>query len=191
METIPSFDQSFARQPLIAMPHLEGFSFSRSVVYLCDHDESGVMGFVVNKPSSFTLSELFDQLGIECENPDVLEKPVLSGGPVQPEAGFVLHEEKGDWDATQKVGDSIYLTGSPDILHAIAKNRGPKLFLVIRGYAGWGGGQLEQEINENSWLMVESKRGLLFDCPYYARWENAAKSLGVNINLLSREAGHA
>lgn len=191
METIPAFAQSFASQLLIAMPHLEGFSFSRSLIYLCDHDDTGVMGLVVNKPSSLTLSELFEQLDIACENPAVLDIPVLSGGPVQPEAGFVLHEKKGSWAATQQVGESLYLTGSVDILQAIADNRGPELFLVMRGYAGWGDGQLEQEINENSWLMTGSKRDLLFDCPYYARWENAAKSLGVDINLLSREAGHA
>ena len=173
------------------MPHLEGISFSRSLVYLCDHDDAGVMGLVVNKPSSLTLSELFEQLEIACENPAVLDIPILSGGPVQPEAGFVLHENKGNWDATQQVGESLYLTGSVDILQAIAKNRGPELFLVMRGYAGWGDGQLEQEINENSWLITDSKHDLLFDCPYYARWENAAKSLGVDINLLSSEAGHA
>ena len=191
MELIPEQVPSFASQLLIAMPHLQGISFSRSIVYLCNHDDTGVMGLVVNKPSSLTLSELFEQLEIPCDNPAVLDIPVLEGGPVQPEAGFVLHENRGSWEATEQVGENLYLTGSKDILQAIAKNCGPELFLVVRGYAGWGDGQLDQEINENSWLMIDSKRGLLFDCPFYARWENAAKSLGVDINLLSREAGHA
>ena len=173
------------------MPHLDGADFSRSLVYLCGHDADGVMGLVVNKPSSLTLAELFEQLDISCSNTSILDRPVLSGGPMQPEAGLVLHEEKGDWDVTQDVGDNLYLTGSVDILQAIAEDRGPEQFMVIRGYAGWGEGQLDQEINENSWLLTDSERSLLFDCPYYARWENAAKLLGFDINLLSREAGHA
>lgn len=191
METLPSDTASFASQLLIAMPHLEESGFSRSLVYLCDHDATGVMGLVVNKPSSLTLGDLFDQLEIECDDTLLCELPVLTGGPVQQDAGFVLHEERGDWDATYQVGSRLYLTGSIDILRAIAEHKGPDHFLVMKGYAGWGEGQLEAEINANSWLIADSQRTLLFNCPYYARWEKAAKSLGIDINLLSREAGHA
>ena len=191
MEMNPLEMSSFTNQLLIAMPHLDGDDFSRSLVYLCGHDESGVMGLVVNKPSSLTLAELFDQLEIVCKNPRAQETPVLAGGPVQSDAGLVLHEEKGDWEATQKVAENLYLTGSLDILQGIAENRGPERFLVIRGYAGWGDGQLDQEINENCWLMADSERGLLFNSPYYSRWEDAGKSLGFDIKLVSCEAGHA
>lgn len=180
-----------AHQLLIAMPHLRGDVFVKSLVYVCMHDESGVIGLVVNKPSSLTLADLFEQLNIPCSRPELLTHHVLDGGPVQTNIALILHEEASNWQSTQPVGNNLYLTGSKDILEAIANGRGPRNYLVIRGYAGWSGGQLEQEISQNSWLTADVKHSLLFDTPYYARWENAGKLLGFNIKLLTDQVGHS
>lgn len=182
---------NLAHQTLIAMPHLQGDVFSKSIVYLCAQDASGVMGLIVNKPLSITLEDLFKQLSIACNRPDVLTRYVLDGGPIQPNIVLILHQEPDDWQSTQPVGNNLYLTGSKDILQAIAEGKGPNNYLVIRGYAGWTGGQLEQEISHNAWLTADVKHSLLFDTPYYARWEHAGKLLGFNIKLLTDQVGHS
>ena len=191
MEIFSQKHTTFQNQLLIAMPHLFDSYFSMSTVYICEHDEKGVMGLVINKPSSLTLGELFKQLEITCDLPDVSEQAVLEGGPVETDSGFVLHKSAGEWQNSKKVAEDLYLTGSEDILEAIAKGVGPSTYLVTFGYAGWDSGQLEGEVSGNSWLNVDANNELLFMKPYYARWQEAAKQLGVDINLLSSEAGHA
>ena len=191
MEIFSQKHTMFQHQLLIAMPHLFDSYFSMATVYICEHDEIGVMGLVINKPSSLTLGELFKQLKIECDLPDVAQKAVLEGGPVETDSGFVLHKSQGNWENSKKVAEDLYLTGSEDILEAIAAGAGPSTYLVTFGYAGWDGGQLEAEVVSNSWLNVDANSDLLFSQPYYARWQEAAKQLGVDINLLSSEAGHA
>lgn len=187
--TLPT--NTLAQQLLIAMPHLQDDFFSRSLVYLCGQDAAGAMGFIINKPSSLTLADLFEQLDIPCSHPDVLARYVLQGGPVQTDIALILHSSPGHWSTSQAVGPDLFVTGSKEILEAIAQGEGPEHYLVIRGYAGWASGQLEEEISQNAWLTAEASPALLFDDPYYRRWENAGKSLGFDIHLLSSEAGHA
>lgn len=182
---------TLAQHVLIAMPHLQDDMFARSIVYLCEQSTAGAMGFIINKPSVLTLQDLFEPLNIPCTRPDVLTRHVLSGGPVQTDIALILHGPPGHWPTSQPVGPDLFITGSKEILEAIAQGKGPEHYLVIRGYAGWTSGQLEEEIRHNAWLTAAATSRLLFDDPYYARWENAGKSLGVNIHLMSSEAGHS
>lgn len=176
---------------LLAMPGLQGGLFSHSITYLCEHGESGAMGIIVNQPLQLTLDEIFDHLDIEpCA--DFSHVPVLAGGPVQMDHGFVLHRCCGDrWGASLRVTDSICLSTSRDILKAIAAGAGPEDFIVALGYAGWAAGQLEEEITNNSWLTLPADPAILFETPHDKRLHRAAGSMGVDINLISTEAGHA
>lgn len=176
---------------LIAMPSLSDTFFHRSVVYLCEHDENGAMGLIINRPTQIMLDELLAHIDIDNTSMANKEMPVLFGGPVHKSQGMVLHDSAQDWDSTLQLTESLYLTTSPDILNQIGQGRGPKNKLITLGYAGWDAGQLEQEITENSWLTVESSTELLFNTPTNDRWNSAAALLGVDINLLSSNVGHA
>lgn len=176
---------------LIAMPGLGDPNFNRTVTYMCQHDSEGAIGIVINRPTELKLSELFKQMDVECEQENINEIPVFYGGPVQPECGFVLHEPRGDWEASLRVTDSIALTTSKDVLEAIANGQGPKRMVVALGYAGWGEGQLEREMVENSWLNAPAENRILFDLPTEQRWKSAAERMGIDIGLLSSTAGHA
>ncbi|MEO1889615.1 MAG: YqgE/AlgH family protein [Cycloclasticus sp.] len=175
---------------LIAMPSLEGDDFSKSITYLCQHDEDGALGLVINKPHTMTMSAIFDQLAIKAINPDVAKIPLFMGGPVQPERGFVLHTPVGNWDSSLKANEEFALTSSKDILIAIAENKGPEKWLVALGYAGWGAGQLEQEIQRNAWLHGEAEQHIIFEEPVMQRWELAGHRIGIDISLMSTDAGH-
>lgn len=175
---------------LIAMPNMEGDDFSKSVTYLCQHDEGGALGIVINKPHTMTMSAIFEQLGIQAISPEVAETPLHIGGPVQTERGFVLHTPVGNWDSTLKVNDEYALTSSKDILIAIAENKGPEKWLVALGYAGWGAGQLEEEIQRNAWLHGEAEQHVIFDEPISQRWELAGHRIGVDMSLMSSDTGH-
>ncbi len=176
---------------LIAMPSLNESIFSHTITYMCDHTEDGAMGLVINQSLDIDLSEVFQQL--DCSNPESLHTtaPVLCGGPVQPDRGFILHTPDQSWDSTLTVSDEVSLTASRDIIEAIAQNLGPKKFLVGLGYAGWGAGQLEEEIANNSWLTIPADSTLLFDTPIEQRWSTLSQQLGVDLNLISSAAGHA
>ncbi|BCT92820.1 UPF0301 protein [Lysobacter helvus] len=180
-----------ANRLLIALPALADPQFARSVTLVCQHDEEGAMGVVVNKPSEYTLGDVFQQMGIEAEDPALLGQVVLSGGPVHPERGFVLHDGGDGFDSTLAVSDKLYLTTSRDILEAMAGGKGPKHAVVALGCAGWGAGQLEHELTEDSWLMVPVAPGLLFDTPIDARWQAAAGSIGVDLAQVADYSGHA
>ncbi|MBI1195451.1 MAG: YqgE/AlgH family protein [Gammaproteobacteria bacterium] len=176
---------------LIAMPTLKDPNFFQTVALICEHNEDGAMGIVVNRPLELTMSEILGQMDIVYPNPKVGEISVHLGGPVQCGRGFVIHSPLGDWDSTLKVSDEIGVASSRDILEDIAAERGPEQFFVALGYAGWGAGQLEREIMENSWLSGPVDPAIVFDLPYEDRWHAAAAFAGVDLNLLAGEAGHA
>lgn len=177
---------------LIAMPSLVDTFFHHSVVYLCEHDENGAMGLIINRPSQVPLAELFLHLNIDNPSDLIKNTPVLFGGPVQKGQGMVLHDQHApQWRSTIQLADDIYLTTSTDILTALGTDNGPKNALVTLGYAGWEAGQLEQEIGENSWLNVPATQSVLFDTPAEQCWEAAAQSIGIDINLMSNLIGHA
>lgn len=176
---------------LIAMPGMGDPNFEHSVSLLCQHDEFGAFGVVINRPMEMTVGELLEQLTIEVRNPHIAGQPALNGGPVQPEQGFVLHNGERCWESTLRICDDLALTSSRDILSDIAKGDGPQDFLLILGCAGWGPGQLEHEIKENAWLTCLATPEIVFNMPYAQRWQGAARTLGIDMNLLSASAGHA
>ncbi len=176
---------------LIAMPALEDPNFFHTVTYICEHNAEGALGLVVNRPLDMRLEEVFSHMKLKVTNPEANQIRVHLGGPVQQDRGFVLHEPLGEWEATLKVTDRIGITSSADILAAIAEGRGPERRLVALGYAGWGAGQLEREMTENAWLSGPADPDILFDTPDEERWRAAASSLGVDLDLLSGDAGHA
>lgn len=176
---------------LIAMPSLEDGHFSQSVTFICEHDDNGALGIVINHPSDVDLPEILHQLKI-TPNLTLSPQPViLNGGPVQVDRGFILHSPIGQWDSSLKVTDNIAVTTSQDIIQAIANAEGPKNSLIALGYAGWGPGQLEYELSENAWLSCPATEDILFHTPMDKRWKAAAMLLGIDLQLLSSQAGHA
>lgn len=182
---------SLANQFLIAMPAMEDLFFTRTVTFMCQHNEDGALGIVINRPSDLTLGDILTQMNIESLNPAVNRMQVLIGGPVHPERGFVIHEPPGQWESSMRISEDIALTTSRDILEAVAKGEGPRHVLVALGYAGWSGGQLEKEILSNAWLNTPIDRTILFERPTNQRWKDAVAAMGVDIALLSSQAGHA
>jgi putative transcriptional regulator len=181
---------------LIAMPAMADPSFSRTLTYICEHNEQGALGVVVNRPIDMNLRSLFERLSLPLAGKDLGESPIWFGGPVQTDRGFVLHEPVGDWQSTLKVCESIGLTTSKDILEAVGRGEGPRRLLVTLGYAGWSAGQLEHELSQNAWLTVEAKDGrvlddILFEMPSDERLQAALSLLGVDLAMLSEDAGHA
>ena len=183
--------ESLKNQLLIAMPNLQDPNFSRTVTYICEHGEQGAMGIVLNRPTELSLADVLRHMEIEGGLGNAGEQIVYLGGPVEEERGFVLHSHTTPWDSTLAVNDDISVTTSRDILEAMARGDGPALTLVALGYAGWGAGQLERELQENAWLSGPADQSILFELPPEKRWEAAARLLGVDLNLLSSEAGHA
>ena len=178
-------------QFLIAMPSLQDPNFHRTVTYLCAHNEEGAMGIVINRPLDLKLGEVLDHMSIEIANDRVNNMPVLQGGPVQRERGFVIHEPAGEWDAVLPVGNAIGVATSRDILTAVAQGDGPSRALVALGYAGWGPGQLDSEIHANGWLNAEPDDEIVFGEDLDSKWERAISKLGVDLTNLSDAAGHA
>lgn len=176
---------------LIAMPAMTDPFFAKSLTYVCEHNDEGAMGIVVNRPISLTLSELFAQINMPLNQSELEDMPVHFGGPVQTDRGFVLHDTGEEWQSTLKVNDQVSLTTSKDILQAVGEGKGPKHLLITLGYAGWSEGQLEQEIADNAWLSVPATEHILFDLPAEERLPAAMALLGVDYATLSEEAGHA
>jgi putative transcriptional regulator len=176
---------------LIAMPALADSNFYRTVTFVCEHSGEGAMGIVINRATDLRLGEILSQLEINPADPSLAEQPVYLGGPVQNNRGFVIHEPLGNWESTLPVSDTVGMSTSRDILAAIAERRGPDRYLVALGYAGWGAGQLEREMVENSWLSSPASREILFELPLERRWSAAAALVGVDLTTLSSEAGHA
>ena len=174
------------------MPGLADPMFEKSVSYICQHNEEGAMGLTINHPTNLSFADLLSQLGIPLVNENLASLPVYLGGPVETGHGFILHSsDTAPWKQTMKINDEISLSSSKDILIAIANGEGPADFLITLGYAGWSGGQIEREMEENSWLNVPAEKDIIFSTPYEKRWESAAMSLGVDIHLISGDVGHA
>jgi len=190
MQAMPVTSTSLANHLLVALPSLTDETFARSVALICQHDDNGTMGVLVNQPSEYTVGEVLAQMDIRTEDDRLQASMVLNGGPVHPERGFVIHDDPRPWDSSLAVGDDLYLTTSRDILEAMARGDGPANALVALGCAGWSSGQLEQELAENSWLTVPADSALLFATPLEERWQGAAARLGVDIFRLTGYSGH-
>lgn len=186
-----SFHSSLANQLLIAMPGMPDPNFSTTVTLICEHNSEGALGIVINRPLDLNLGGLFEQLDVENPDPAAAHGPVLMGGPVGPERGFVLHNPIEMFENSLAVSGDILLTLSRDVLDAMAAGIGPDKTLVALGYAGWGAGQLEEEMLANSWLNVPATPEIVFDTPFAERWKSAAESIGIDISQISPDAGHA
>ena len=175
------------------MPQMLDPNFSGTLTYICEHNEHGAMGITINKPADLSLVDVLDQLDIALQGKD---QTVYSGGPVQHERGFVLHTDSGkpsnkQWQSSLQIAENINLTSSKDILTAIGEGGGPEKYLVALGYAGWGAGQLEQELKENIWLTCTADLGVLFDSPCDEKFKNAVAILGIATDQLNGQIGHA
>lgn len=183
---------SLANHLLIAMPSLHDPNFERTVIYICEHHEHGSVGLIVNRPiKQFRLAVVFEQLNIEPIHLDINSMPLMFGGPVQPERGFVVHKQAGGWRSSLFLQDEVTVTTSNDIIRAIAEDKGPKDVLVTLGYVGWVEHQLEKEISENVWLVCPYRSEILYEIPFEDRWEYAGLTLGIKMHQLSANTGHA
>jgi len=186
-----SSSSSLTAHFLIAMPAMDDPNFAQGVTLLCQHNDEGAMGLMINRVSEFTLGEVLEQMQIVTESKQLADIPVLIGGPVQPDRGFVLHDDPREWSSTLRFGNGLAVTTSRDILEAMAKGEGPKNAVITLGYAGWTAGQLEEEIVANAWLTVEADQAILFHTPITDRWQAAAKSLGINLAQVTDYSGRA
>lgn len=190
--TLPDSPTPLSNTLLIASPSLQEPGFSRSVALVCQHDEDGALGIVVNRPSEYTVGEVLSQMGYEGGSEALRSQVVLNGGPVHRERGFVIHDGGPRWDSTLAIGGDLYLTTSREILEAMARGDGPAHAVVALGCAGWGAGQLEQElVSDHGWLTAPADPSLLFDTPLEQRWHAAAGRIGVDFSRLTDYAGHA
>lgn len=181
-----------SNQLLVAMPSLADPNFSHSVTLICEHNERGALGLVINRPLEMRMSEVLDQLSLKTDDARLRDMPVLGGGPVQRDRGFVLHRPgPQSWESTMPISDTLHVTTSRDILAAMAKGSGPKTAAIALGYAGWEAGQLEHEIKENSWMSMPIDARVVFELPYEERWSAAWRFLGIDKDIISRVSGHA
>ncbi len=177
---------------LIATPQMPDERFSRSLVYVCRHDKQGVLGLVINQPLlDVTVGKLFDDLDIECKSETVTHELALAGGPVHPEIGFVLHTGQPTWAASFAISENVCITTSRDVLQSIATGSSVSRFQMFLGHASWRRKQLANEIEQGDWLVCPADLQMLFDVPYDERWHKAGEKLGVNLDYLSAETGHA
>jgi putative transcriptional regulator len=183
--------RSLQGQFLIAMPGMGDPNFHETVAYLCKHDEDGALAIVVNRPTTMVLEDVFRQLSLEIGAHVNVSDAVLSGGPVQPDRGFVLHRSDAVFDSTVDPTADVKVTVSQDILVAMARGEGPTPAVVALGYAGWMAGQLEAELAANAWLSVAADPAIIFATPFEKRWSAAARLLGVDIHQIANYAGHA
>jgi len=177
---------------LISMPQMEDENFVRSLVYICEHSEKGAMGLVINRANDIAFTDILPQLDISDANVTDVEQPIFTGGPVQPEHGFVLHTplRNKQWKSSIRVSEDLCLTTSSDVINDIAHAAGPEHSLIALGYAGWGPGQLEQELVENAWLCCPFDADIVFNMAPEDRFQAAADLLGIDINLISTKIGH-
>ena len=191
MNNLDSPSDSLRNQFLIAMPGLQDPNFARTVTLICEHNEDGAMGIIINRVLDLPISNVLVQLDVSEYRSELDEHLVHLGGPVQESSGFVIHAPLGDWEADLQIDVDLGVSASREILRKIAKGEGPEQWLLALGYAGWGPGQLEQEIGQNSWLNGPVNREILFNLPIEERWHAAAEHLGVNLAQISGDAGHA
>lgn len=183
--------QSLSNHFLIAMPALSDPNFHHTTTLICEHNEEGALGLVINRPTELSLGDILEHMEIGIMREGISSQPVFMGGPVQNDRGFVLHEPVGDWEATLRISERTGITSSRDILEAIARGEGPEKSFITLGYAGWGAGQLEEELAANAWLSGPADTAIVFETPYDQRWEAAAALIGVDLRLISGETGHA
>lgn len=180
---------------LVAMPGMKDPFFHRSVIYICEHNEDGAMGIIVNAPIDITVGNMLDKVDVDSIHPQVhkesLNMAVLNGGPVSEDRGFILHEPKDNYQSSIQMTERISVTTSKDILRVLGTEAEPKSYIVALGYSGWTAGQLEQELADNSWLTVEADASVIFETPIQERWSKAVQMLGVDPAQLSIDAGHA
>jgi putative transcriptional regulator len=182
---------SLANHLLIAMPSLADGHFAQSVTLVCEHSEKGALGIVINRPLELTLGEVLGQMKLDTAGEGAGARPVLRGGPVHTDRGFVLHRPGGEWDSTHRISEAVQVTTSRDVLAAISRGDGPRDAFVALGYAGWEAGQLERELLDNAWLSLPMSEELFFSVPYEERWQAAWQLLGVKSSSVSLVAGHA
>ncbi|HIE01059.1 MAG TPA: YqgE/AlgH family protein [Thiotrichaceae bacterium] len=180
----------FTNHFLIAMPNLGDPNFYKTVIYVCLHNQEGAMGIIINHPMEMEFGNVLQQMGIEATDQNANHLPIFEGGPIQRERGFVIHQPPSQWDSMFMVGENLGIATSRDIIAAIANGRGPHHSLIALGYAGWGAGQLEQEMIDNAWLSTPANHNILFNTPPEQRWHAAAAHIGVDLNLLTSYAGH-
>jgi len=175
------------------MPGMADPNFHSTVTLVCEHNSEGALGIVINRPTNMKLGGLFEQLDLANTDASVASFPVLNGGPVAQDRGFVLHDPHNDNDFASSVSVSadIQLTLSRDVIDALATGSGPRRSLIALGYAGWDSGQLEEEMLSNTWLTVPASPEVIFDVPFAERWSVAAKTIGIDISQMSSDAGHA
>jgi len=188
-DRMPSLN--LTNQFLIAMPALDDPNFSRTVTYVCAHNEEGAMGIVINRPLNLDLGEVLSQMELEAIDPTINEQTVFQGGPVHRDRGFILHRPAKDWGSTIQVTDDLAVSTSRDILAAMSRGEGPTESLVALGYAGWDAGQLEEEMAQNAWLSGPADPEIIFKAPPEQRWLRAAALMGVDLARLSSDVGHA
>lgn len=218
--------KSLENQFLIAMPSLANDYFNKTVTYICEHNDEGAMGLIINMPVNITLHDLLKQIEEndkeennqaseevdqeDIDNPLVpksetvveseaesflldnsLEQLVLSGGPISQNRGFVLHRTQPGWKSSLALSEEIMITTSKDILMSLGTKKAPEQYMVTLGYAGWGPGQLETELQSNSWLTIDADSDILFNTPIEQRWQKATEKLGIDVAHLSSDIGHA
>lgn len=177
---------------LLAMPGMADPNFKQAVIYICEHSADGAMGLTINQPTDVPMRRIFEELEVAEYSDEVAERPLLAGGPVQQERGFVLHRaEPRRWESTIEISPEVCLTASRDIIVDIAGNRGPTDSYITLGYSGWDAGQLETELASNAWLVIQADPRILFEIPFEARARATAGMLGVDLSKLSSQAGHA
>ncbi|MFV9616654.1 MAG: YqgE/AlgH family protein [Gammaproteobacteria bacterium] len=176
---------------LIAMPSLNDGFFNQAVTYICEHDENGSFGIIINQQTGITMKQIAKEMAIEISENYDGKQPVFIGGPVDQGRGFILHQPTGNWQSSLKVNNNVALTTSKDILQAIVNNEGPQDNIVALGYAGWAAGQLDSEMANNTWLSCPADEQIIFNTPVEERWKTAAKLIGIDLSLLSSDAGHA
>lgn len=182
---------SLKNQFLIAMPGLDDGLFDHSVTLMCEHNGDGALGLVINRPTDVRLTTMLTHLDVAHDALKDANTILYWGGPVAPQRGFVIHDTAGAWESCLQLADDLYITTSRDILDAIGRGEGPAHYLVALGYAGWGAGQLEEELCNNAWLNSPFDRTLLFSRPARERWRAATELLGIDARNLSSLVGHA
>ncbi|TBW54857.1 YqgE/AlgH family protein [Marinobacter halodurans] len=181
-------DDSLRNRLLVASPYLEDPGFHGTVIFMCEHNDEGAMGLVINRPLDISVGEVLEQLDMDGVE---ITQPVYAGGPVQPERGFILHRPFGEWQSSMAITDQLTMTTSRDILEAIGIGEGPSEFLMALGYSGWSSGQLEEELNTSSWLVCPAHHDLLFRVESDQRYAEVLRTMGIDLNQLTDTVGHA
>ncbi|NLS12877.1 YqgE/AlgH family protein [Vibrio sp. SM6] len=180
---------------LVAMPGMKDPYFEHCVIYICEHNDEGAMGLMINAPIDITVGNMLEQVDVHSPHPQLmvesLKMPVYNGGPVAEDRGFILHRPHDDYESSIQMTDELTVTTSRDILSVLGTEAEPRSYLVALGYSGWSAGQLETELAENSWLTIEADAQIIFDTPITERWSKAVQKLGFDAAQLSNQVGHA